>query len=78
MLKEMEYTVVEDFLKNNPDFCIYNSDPIKRRFEKAIVVNGDFEGLNNPYIIKSRDEVSSSTSLNKDTEIYKLVKNDSN
>jgi hypothetical protein len=75
-MKEMKYTVVEEFLKNNPDFNIYNSNPIKRRFEKAITVNGDydFEGLNNPYIINSNDEVITLISLKENgNEIYHLV-----
>lgn len=79
MIKEMKYTVVEEFLKNNPDFSLYNSDPIKRNFEKVVSVNDTlddlkyFEGEINQYIIKSNDTVISLTDLSRNSEIYKLV-----
>ena len=80
MVKEMNYVVVEEFLKNNPDFSLYNSNPVKRKFEKVISVKDTlddlkyFEGVINQYIIKSNEEVVSLTDLPRDSEIYRLVK----
>ena len=76
-MKEMKLVVVEEFLKNNPDFELYISNAEQIGFNKVITVNGDtdFENLESGYVIETKEDF---VTLVKVTEqnlnIFKLVK----
>lgn len=75
MIKEMKYTVVEDFIKNNPDFHVYLEDPINRRFD-ITTVNGnvDFDKIEESYVIKSNNDFITLVDVKEnDVEIYKVI-----
>lgn len=78
-MKEMNLKVVEEFLKNNPDFSLYIANSEAKTFTKVISINNDtdFDNLESGYIINDKIDTIALVNIidNPDMEIYKLVKN---
>ena len=75
MVKEMKYTVVEDFIKANPDFHVYLADPVNRKFGITTVSNDiDFNKIEEAYVIKSNNDFITLVDVKEnDVEIYKVI-----
>lgn len=71
-MKTIDYVVVEDFLKSNPEFNLY-CETKEKTYEKVFTVETDISEIDCPYVIKSNENVITSNNV-EDCCKYKVVK----